>query len=169
MARLARRPVCLLAGLLIFIPGLASAAPGVLGSGLEQLVSAWEIQDPRLSMVLEHHLKSPAGDPLVKLHLAEGIKLDQVLPQLSGLGFRLVAQSVANKEPMYTASGKISARKLHAAKVTAGSFSVAADVDLIGGAADASCARDGVLAMDVLRSCTLLMGRSRVFGRCTTP
>lgn len=84
-------------------------------------------------------------------------------------GQRLAAQSTVNKEPMYTASGKISARKLKGARVTAGSFSVNTDVDLIGGGADASCPRDGVLAMDVLRSCTLLLGRSRVYGRCTAP
>jgi hypothetical protein len=84
-------------------------------------------------------------------------------------GQRLNAQSTANKEPMYTASGKISARKLKGAHVGAGSFSVTTDVDLIGGAADSSCPRDGVLAMDVLRSCALLLGRSRVYGRCNVP
>ena len=84
-------------------------------------------------------------------------------------GQKLVPQSVVNKEPMYTASGKISARKLKGARVTSGAFSVTADVDLIGGAADASCPRDGVLAMDVLRSCALLLGRSRVYGRCAAP
>ncbi len=81
-------------------------------------------------------------------------------------GQALVAQSVPNKEPMYTASGKISARKLRSARIVAGSFSVTSDVDLIGGAADGSCPRDGVLAMDLLRSCTLLLGRSRMYGRC---
>lgn len=85
----------------------------------------------------------------------------------SAAGQRLLAQSVGNREPMYTASGKISARKLRSARVAAGAFAVTADVDLIAGAADASCARDGVLAMDVLRSCTLLLGRSRIFGRCS--
>lgn len=84
-------------------------------------------------------------------------------------GQRLAAQSTANKEPMYTASGKISARKLKGARVTAGLFALSTDVDLIGGAADSSCPRDGVLAMDVLRSCSLLLGRSRVYGRCTPP
>lgn len=82
-------------------------------------------------------------------------------------GQRLVAQSSVNKEAMYTASGKISARKLKGARVTSGAFSIATDVDLIGGAADSSCPRDGVLAMDVLRSCALLLGRARVYGRCT--
>jgi hypothetical protein len=83
------------------------------------------------------------------------------------VGQRLAAQSVVNKEPMYTASGKISARKLKGARVGAGSFSVVTDVDLIAGVGDASCPRDGVIAMDVLRSCTLLLGRSRIYGRCS--
>ena len=91
----------------------------------------------------------------------------------SPAGQRLAAQSTVNKEPMYTASGKISARKLKGARVTAGSFSVLTDVDLIGGAGDSSCPRDGVLAMDVLRSCALLLGRSKIYARCvalpTTP
>ena len=84
-------------------------------------------------------------------------------------GQRLAAQSTVNKEPMYTASGKISARKLKSARVSSGSFAVTADVDLIAGAADSSCPRDGVLAMDVLRSCALLLGRQRIYGRCTPP
>lgn len=82
-------------------------------------------------------------------------------------GQKLVGQSTTNKEPMYTASGKISARQLKAAKVTVGSFSTTADVDLIQGAADSSCPRDGVLAMDVLRTCQIVFGRSKVQGRCT--
>jgi len=84
----------------------------------------------------------------------------------SAAGQRLAAQSVANREAMYTASGKISARKLKGARIKAGSFAVTADVDLIQGTADGSCPRDGVLAMDVLRSCALLFGRSRLHGRC---
>ena len=70
---------------------------------------------------------------------------------------------------MYTASGKISARLLKGARVTAGAFSIVTDVDLIGGSADASCPRDGVLAMDVLRSCSLLLGRTKIFARCQPP
>jgi hypothetical protein len=84
-------------------------------------------------------------------------------------GQKLAAQSTVNKEPMYTASGKISARKLKSARVSSGSFAVTTDVDLIAGAADSSCPRDGVLAMDVLRSCALLLGRQRVYGRCVPP
>jgi len=87
----------------------------------------------------------------------------------SSAGQRLAGQSVANRDAMYTASGKISARKLKAARVTAGSFSVTTDIDLIAGSADASCPRDGVLAMDLLRSCTLLLGRQRIYGACKPP
>jgi len=87
----------------------------------------------------------------------------------SAAGQRLAARSTVNREPMYTASGTISARKLKGARVAAGSFSVSTDVDLIGGGADASCPRDGVLAMDVLRSCSLLLGRSTIYGRCKPP
>ena len=87
----------------------------------------------------------------------------------STAGQRLTAQSSVNKEAMYTASGKISARVLKGARVTAGAFSVLTDVDLIGGAADSSCPRDGVLAMDVLRSCSLLLGRTKIFARCVAP
>jgi sulfur transfer protein SufE len=84
-------------------------------------------------------------------------------------GQRLSARSTVNREPMYTASGKISARRLKGARVAAGAFAVATEVDLIAGAADAACPRDGVLAMDVLRACVLLLGRSRMDGRCSAP
>ncbi len=87
----------------------------------------------------------------------------------SAAGQKLASQSTPNKEAMYTASGKISARKLRGAKVTTGSFAVTTDVDLIQGVADGSCPRDGVLAMDVLRSCSLLFGRSQIHGRCAPP
>ena len=87
----------------------------------------------------------------------------------SSAGQKLAAQSTPNKEAMYTASGKISGRKLRGARITTGAFAITTDVDLIQGTADSSCPRDGVLAMDVLRSCTLLFGGSRMHGRCTPP
>lgn len=84
----------------------------------------------------------------------------------SAAGQKLAVASVNNKEPMYTASGKISARKLRGAKVGAGNVRIVTDVDVIQGSSDPSCPRDGVLAMDVLRTCTLLLGRAKIFGRC---
>ena len=85
----------------------------------------------------------------------------------STAGQRLASQSVVNEEPLYTASGKISARVLKAARVTAGAYSIITDVDVIAGAGYASCPRDGVVAMDVLRSCALLLGRNKIYARCS--
>ncbi len=117
---------------------------------------------------LAYVLPSAIESQRVDLLLDTGAQHSDVF-STSFAGQKLASQSIVNKEPMYTASGKISARRLKGARVTAGSFAVTADVDLIGGAADSSCPRDGVLAMDVLRSCVLLLGRQRVYGRCTPP
>ena len=84
-------------------------------------------------------------------------------------GQQLAAQSTVNKEPIFAASGEVSARTLKSARVTAGAFSVLTDVDIISGAGDSACPRDGVLAMDVLRSCALLLGRARMVARCVAP
>ena len=82
------------AGIFVFASGAALAARGALGGGLEQVVSAWEAGDPQLSNVLRFHITDRSGNPLVKLHLAEGVSLHQILPELSAVGFRLTAQSV---------------------------------------------------------------------------
>lgn len=84
----------------------------------------------------------------------------------SAPGKALEAKSTAGDEPMYSASGKFEARSLKSAHITTGSYAVTGEVGLIQGAPDSSCPRDGVLAMDVLRSCTLLLGRSKIYGRC---
>ena len=39
-------------------------------------------------------------------------------------------------------------------------------VDLIPGAADPYCPRDGVVSMDVLRACVLVLGKTGMAGRC---
>jgi predicted aspartyl protease len=85
----------------------------------------------------------------------------------SAPGQKLAPRSVTDIEPVYTASGKVSARKLQGARIVSGGFSVVGDVGLIQGSADSGCPRDGVLAMDVLRACTLVLGRARVAGMCT--
>jgi hypothetical protein len=43
---------------------------------------------------------------------------------------------------------------------------VRADIDLSPGAADPFCPRDGVVSMDVLRSCVLVLGKTSMAGRC---
>lgn len=84
----------------------------------------------------------------------------------SPAGQKLLPRSVTDDEPMYAASGKFVIRRLPRAAITAGAFSSVVDVGLVEGSADSACKRDGVLAMDVLRACTLVLGRSRAFGTC---
>jgi hypothetical protein len=55
---------------------------------------------------------------------------------------------------------------VHAADLRIGDWSLTSDVDLVPGVADPVCPRDGVVSMDALQSCTLLLGRDRVRGRC---
>jgi hypothetical protein len=87
------RKTALLGAGVFFVASGAFAAPGALGGGLSQLVQRWENGDPNLSQVLALHLTSRGGDPLVKLHVVEGVTPGQVLPELSALGFRLTATS----------------------------------------------------------------------------
>src|SRR5437016_5934826 len=71
----------------------AFAAPGALGGSLSQLVARWENGDPNLSHHLSLHLASRNGDPLVVVHLSDGMSAGQVLPELAAAGFRLTAVS----------------------------------------------------------------------------
>src|SRR5215813_2018807 len=77
----------------LLIAGGASAAPGVLGGSLSQLVARWERGDPSLSQLLSLHIANRAGDPVVMVRVEEGTTLAQVLPELSAIGFRLTATS----------------------------------------------------------------------------
>ena len=82
------------------------------------------------------------------------------------IGKRFLPRSVPNREQVYAASGKIVTRTVRTAKVTLGEYAVVTDVDLIPGESDPSCPRDGVLAMDILRSCVIVLERAKVYGRC---
>ena len=82
------------------------------------------------------------------------------------IGKRFLPRSVPNREQVYAASGKIVTRTVRAAKVTLGEYAVVTDVDLIPGESDPSCPRDGVLAMDILRSCVIVLERAKAYGRC---
>jgi predicted aspartyl protease len=84
----------------------------------------------------------------------------------SGVGKALTARSVPNKEQLYAASGRMTSRTLRGATISVGDFAVKTDVDLIPGAADPYCPRDGVVSMDVLRACVLVLGRTAMTGRC---
>ena len=77
-----------------------------------------------------------------------------------------LARSVPSGEQVYAASGKISTRTVRGAKVKVGAYAAVMDVDIIPGESDPSCPRDGVLAMDILKSCILVFDRNTVNGRC---
>jgi predicted aspartyl protease len=84
----------------------------------------------------------------------------------SSAGARLSEHGSSPAEPLYTASGKVTGRQVRNARVGAGSFATTTTVNLVQGKADPSCPRDGVLGMDVLRACTLLFGRAKIYARC---
>jgi subtilase family protein len=83
--------VLVLAGIGLSLCATASAAQ--LTGTLGQLVARYETGDPNLSTLLSFHLKNRAGDPVVKIRLADGVAASQALPALSTAGFRLTATS----------------------------------------------------------------------------
>jgi predicted aspartyl protease len=78
----------------------------------------------------------------------------------------LAARATPNREQMYAASGLVKTNLVRAAEVRIGDWSLTSDIDLVPGVADPLCPRDGVVSMDALQSCTLLLGRDRARGRC---
>ena len=84
----------------------------------------------------------------------------------SPAGRALAPRATPAKETMYTASGVTRATVVHGASVRVGGWSVTSDVDLLPGVADPTCPRDGVVSMDALRACTLVLGRASLRGRC---
>lgn len=82
---------------------------------------------------------------------AQHTDLIQTLPP----GKALLPKSVPSREQPYVASGKLTARTIKGAAVDVGDVHTTVDVDLIPGKGDPFCARDGVLAMDILGHCVL--------------
>ena len=80
-----------LAGAALSLCITASAAQ--LTGSLGQLVARWETGDPNLSALLSFHLTNRAGDPVVKIRLADSVAASQALPALSAAGFRLTSTS----------------------------------------------------------------------------
>lgn len=84
----------------------------------------------------------------------------------------LTDRSVPSKEALWSAAGRIPTRRLEHARVSAVNHETTLDVDLVEGRTDRACPRAGVLAMDLLRSCTLALGHSPrpgVRARCVSP
>lgn len=84
----------------------------------------------------------------------------------SKAGRLLAGRARPSKEQMYAASGLVKTSLVRAAEVKIGQWSITSDIDLVPGVADPVCPRDGVVSMDALESCTLLLGRKTLLGRC---
>ena len=84
----------------------------------------------------------------------------------SRAGRILTGRARPSKEQMYAASGLVTTSLVRAAAVKIGEFVLTADIDLVPGVSDPVCPRDGVVSMDALASCTLLLGRRQLRGRC---
>src|SRR5207249_639545 len=101
----------------------------------------------------------------VELLLDTGAQRSDLLLS-SSAGRALTRRSIANKEQLYAASGRMTSRTVKGASITVGEYAVTSDLDLIPGASDPYCPRNGVVSMDVLRACTIILGKSQMSGRC---
>lgn len=72
---------------------------------------------------------------------------------------RALAPASEAGESVFAASGKITTRRLRGVDLEVGDVRARLDVELLPGAAESACPRDGVLGMDVLRRCVLVFGR----------
>ena len=84
----------------------------------------------------------------------------------SPAGRALAVRAKPSSEQMYAASGLVRTSVVRSARLRVGEWSLTRDVDVVPGIPDPACPRDGVVSMDVLESCTLLLGRTRLRGRC---
>jgi hypothetical protein len=116
---------------------------------------------PGLEFVLAAQVEGQAVDLLVDT----GAYRTDLLSS-SPAGRALAARAKPSPEQMYAASGLVRTSVVGSARVRVGEWSVTRDVDVVPGVSDPACPRDGVVSMDVLESCTLLLGRTRLRGRC---
>ncbi len=86
----------------------------------------------------------------------------------SKVGKALQPRSEPSKESVYAASGKVTPRTVKNAHMQVGGLEMTRDVDLIPGKEDEFCPRDGVIAMDVLKKCVIVLDRRTASGLCTS-
>ena len=84
----------------------------------------------------------------------------------SAAGKALGPRTVANKDQMFGASGRLQSRTVKGARMVVSDVTLTSDVDLLPGVPDPYCPRDGVVSMDVLHTCTLVLGRAKLSARC---
>jgi len=116
---------------------------------------------PGLAFVLQARID---GHP-VDLLLDTGAHRTDLL-STSRAGRALAARAKPSREQMYAASGLVRTSVVRSAVVKVGEWSMTTDIDVIPGVSDPACPRDGVVSMDALESCTLILGRKKLRGRC---
>jgi hypothetical protein len=84
----------------------------------------------------------------------------------SKAGRALAGRAKPSREQMYAISGLVRTSIVRGAQVRIGDWSMTTDIDLVPGAADPMCPHDGVVAMDALESCTLLLAHKKIRARC---
>lgn len=127
-------------------------------------VRTCEEEGPDPSKGVAFVVPATVGGERVDLLLDSGAERTDLLTGSNAA--KRLGKNAQKSEPVYTASGKSAASRLAGTKLVAGKVSATLDINLIGGASDPACPRDGVLAMDVLRRCTVLLSSSRVAAHC---
>ncbi|MEO7110956.1 MAG: retropepsin-like aspartic protease [Polyangiaceae bacterium] len=80
---------------------------------------------------------------------------------LSDAGRALAAHSASSRTAGEPASGPVAMRIAKGARIQLGALSMHKDVDILVGAPEIECPVDGVLGVDVLRSCVLVFGSGK--------
>jgi predicted aspartyl protease len=138
---------------------------GTLGSALTlDPVALCEDKDSPIQG-LAYVLRGTIDGEAVKLLVDTGAHHSDLLMS-SPPGVKLLPRAVDSKEQVYAASGKVTPKTLKDVKVSVGAVEASYDVDLIPGKKDEFCPRDGVLAMDVLMKCELLLEPGKLVGQC---
>jgi predicted aspartyl protease len=144
------------------------------GDSLDASGSALALDPPRvcldsdsplrgLAFVVHAQIEGNAADLLVDTGAHHSDLLSSSAPAKA-----LLPRSEASGEPVYAASGKVTPRTVRGAHIRVGALDVTRNIDLIPGQQDDFCPRDGVLAMDVLKRCVLLIDRRSVSGVCNS-
>lgn len=84
----------------------------------------------------------------------------------STLGQKLIQESASNAQVTYAASGKMKTRLLRDAHLRVGRITETLDIQLVPSADKKRGAFDGVLGMDFLRQCVLVLGSRKAAAAC---
>jgi len=144
-------------------PSEVEAMPGrVLGRGPARTCSE---QDANIGRTLAFVVKGSLETHDVDLLVDTGAPMTDLLG-ISAAGKALGPKTVENKDEIYAASGKVKPRLFKGGKLVLGEVEAKLDVNILAGANDPFCPRDGVVAMDVLRHCTLVLSPTSITGTC---